>query len=487
MPELNRRQRRTVLAICCSSLFIVGLDTTIVNLALPAIQRDLGSSLTGLQWVIDAYTLVLASLLLLAGSTGDRVGRRRVFQIGLVTFSVGSLLCSVAPTTGALIGFRMLQAVGGSMLNPVAMSIITHTFPEPKERARAIGVWGAVIGLSFALGPVVGGLLVDGVGWRSVFWINVPIGLAAALLTRKFVPASRAERARRLDVGGQLAVMTVLATVVFAIIEGPGLGWSSPVIIGCLAAAAAATVTLLWVESHHPEPLVDLRFFGSLPFSAAILIAVGAFAALAGFLFLNALYLQSVRGYSPFHAGLLTLPLALMLAVLPPVSAWIVGTRGARIPLVVGGIGLAAGGLLLVGIDPQTPPARILVAYVVFGIGFGMLNAPITDTAVGGMPRSQAGTAAAVASTSRQVGAALGVAILGSLVTSRVTGPLPAAFAEAARPAWLVVAGCGSAVLVLGLISTTQRARRTAVRTAALFHDPQADVEPTGSPITSTP
>src|ERR1700712_2899872 len=174
MENLTRRRRMLVLAICCLSLFIVGLDNTIVNLALPAIQLDLGSSLTGLQWTIDAYTLVLASLLMLAGATADRVGRRKIFQIGLATFSIGSLMCSVAPNTGTLIAFRMVQAVGGSMLNPVVMSIITNVFTERKERAKAIGIWGGVVGLSFALGPVVGGVLVDGIGWRGIFWINGP-------------------------------------------------------------------------------------------------------------------------------------------------------------------------------------------------------------------------------------------------------------------------------------------------------------------------
>lgn len=471
MTEPTRRQRVTILAICCSSLFIVGLDSTIVNLALPAIQRDLGSSLTGLQWTIDAYTLVLAGLLMLAGSTADRVGRRKIFRIGLVTFSAGSLLCSAAPSTGALIAFRMVQAVGGSMLNPVAMSIITNTFRQPAERARAIGVWGAVIGLSFALGPVAGGALVDGVGWRSIFWINVPIGLVAVVLTTRFVPESKAPRARRLDVPGQLLVMTVLATVTFGIIEGPGIGWSSPVILGVFAAGGVSLVALLRVESRRAEPLLDLTFFTSVPFSAATLIAVCGFAALAGFLFLNALYLQTVRGYTPLTAGLLTLPLAGMMAVLPPLSGRIVAGRGTRIPLLLAGIGLTASGLVLVGVGPDTPMARVIVAYVLFGAGFGMLNAPITTTAVSGMPVSQAGTAAAVASTSRQVGSALGVAVLGSLVTSRVVGPLPAAFADAARPAWFVVAGCGVAVFVLGLVSTTYWARETALRAAARFDD----------------
>jgi EmrB/QacA subfamily drug resistance transporter len=481
VPDLTRRRRMLVLAICCSSLFIVGLDNTIVNLALPAIRRDLGSSLSGLQWVIDAYTLVLASLLMLGGSIGDRIGRRRTFQTGLVLFGAGSLLCSIAPTTGWLIAFRALQAVGGSMLNPVAMSIITNVFTERAERAKAIGVWGSVIGLSMALGPLLGGLLVDTVGWRSVFWLNVPVAVAVVVLTARFVPESRAPRARRFDPAGQLSMIVLLAGVTFGIIEGPGLGWGSPLIVGSFAAAAAALVVLLVVESRRTDPLLDPRFFASIPFSAATLIAVAAFAAFAGFLFLNALYLQDVRGYSPLHAGLLTLPMAAMTAVLPPISGRMVARHGARLPLVIGGLGIAAGGGLLLVLDVDTPLVLIVVAYVVFGIGFGMVNAPITNTAVSGMPLAQAGVAAGVASTSRQVGSALGVAVLGSLVTAHLGTSMTAGFAAAARPAWIVVIGCGLLVLALGLVSTTARARDSARRTAERF-TPPAPV-PAGAPV----
>jgi EmrB/QacA subfamily drug resistance transporter len=481
VPDLTRRRRMLVLAICCSSLFIVGLDNTIVNLALPAIRRDLGSSLSGLQWVIDAYTLVLASLLMLGGSIGDRIGRRRTFQTGLVLFGAGSLLCSIAPTTGWLIAFRALQAVGGSMLNPVAMSIITNVFTERAERAKAIGVWGSVIGLSMALGPLLGGLLVDTVGWRSVFWLNVPVAVAVVVLTARFVPESRAPRARRFDAAGQVLMIVLLAGVTFGIIEGPGLGWGSPLIVGSFAAAAAALVVLLVVESRRADPLLDPRFFASIPFSAATLIAVAAFAAFAGFLFLNALYLQDVRGYSPLHAGLLTLPMAAMTAVLPPISGRMVARHGARLPLAIGGLGIATGGGLLLALDVDTPLVLIVVAYVVFGIGFGMVNAPITNTAVSGMPLAQAGVAAGVASTSRQVGSALGVAVLGSLVTAQLGTSMTAGFAAAARPAWIVVIGCGLLVLALGLVSTTARARESARRTAERFAAP-APV-PAGAPV----
>jgi MFS family permease len=224
LSGLSRRRRYLVLAICCLSLFIVGLDATIVNVALPSIGRELHSSVSGLQWTIDAYSLVLASLLMLSGSTADRVGRRRTFQAGLALFTLGSLLCSVAPGLGWLVAFRMLQAVGGSMLNPVAMSIITNTFTEPAERARAIGVWGGVFGLSMAMGPVLGGALVDAVGWRGVFWVNIPVGIAALVLTALFVPESKAARPRRPDPVGQLLVIAMLASLTYAVIEGPAYG-----------------------------------------------------------------------------------------------------------------------------------------------------------------------------------------------------------------------------------------------------------------------
>ncbi|MCW2632706.1 MAG: EmrB/QacA subfamily drug resistance transporter [Pseudonocardia sp.] len=475
MPELTRRHRALVLLICCSSLFIVSMDNTIVNLALPAIQRDLGSSVSGLQWTIDAYIVVLAGLLMLAGSTADRVGRRRVFQVGLVMFAIGSLLCSVAPNIGSLIAFRAVQAIGGAMLNPVAMSIITNTFTEPRERARAIGMWGAVAGVSMAIGPLVGGVLVDTVGWRSIFWINVPVTVVAFVLAARFVPESRAARPRRIDLFGQLLIAVTLVALTFGIIEGSGYGWGSPLIVGCFVVAAAAAIGLVAVESRSPEPLIDPRFFRSIPFSSAVVTAVCAFAALAGFLFLNALYLQNVRGYTPLQAGLLTLPMAAMAALFPLLSGRIVGTRGSRIPLLVGGAGIVVGtGLLFAVIAPDTPLPVLMLAYVVFGIGFGMVNAPITNAAVSGMPLAQAGVASAVASTSRQIGTALGVAVIGALVTSQVAGPFADAFTAASRLGWAVMVGCGVVVFVVGIVSTGPRARATVASTAALFDAPPA-------------
>ena len=251
IQELSRRRRIGVLLICSMSLFIVGLDVTVVNIALPSIRRELGADIAGLQWTVDAYTLVLASLLMLAGSTADRLGRKRVFVAGLTVFSLASLLCSLAPNVELLVAFRVLQAVGGSMLNPVAMSIIANTFTDPRERAQAVGVWGAVFGVSMALGPIVGGTIVDAFGWRPIFWINLPVGLAAIALTLRLVPESRAPRARRFDPVGQGLVIVLLAALTYGIIEAPAHGWSSPPIVAAFAASAAALAGLLLYEPRR--------------------------------------------------------------------------------------------------------------------------------------------------------------------------------------------------------------------------------------------
>jgi EmrB/QacA subfamily drug resistance transporter len=466
IDELGRRRRIGILFICSMSLLIVGLDVTIVNVALPSIGSDLHASVSGLQWTIDAYTLVLASLLMLSGSTADRLGRRRTFVVGLLTFVAGSLLCSLAPNLTTLVIFRMVQAIGGSMLNPVAMSIITNTFTDPRERAQAIGVWGAVVGVSMAMGPVVGGLLVGSIGWRSIFWINIPIGLAAVVLALRYIPESKAPKPRRIDAVGQLFVATLLASLTYGIIEAPRRGWGSGVIVAAFAIAACSLIGLLAWEPRRRDPLVELRFFRSIPFSSATLIAVAAFASLGGFLFLNTLYLQEVRGLSPLHAGIDTLPMAAMAMVFPAISGHIVGTRGARIPLLIAGIALFGSCLMLVHVSDSTSFSWLFTAYVVFGIGFGFVNAPITNAAVSGMPRAQAGVAAAIASTSRQVGQTLGVAVVGALVASNLASGVRGEFAEASHAGWWTLAGCGATVLVLGLVATSQRAISSAQRTA---------------------
>ncbi|MFF1414010.1 MFS transporter [Streptomyces sp. NPDC058289] len=476
MDELTQRRRLLILTICCMSLLIVSLDNTVLNVALPSMRRDLDASVAGMQWTIDAYTLVLASLLMLAGSTADRIGRRKVFIAGVVLFTAGSVLCSLAPSLGWLIAFRMIQAVGGSMLNPVAMSIITNTFTEPRERARAIGVWGAVVGISMAAGPLIGGLLVDSVGWRSIFWINLPVGILALVLTLRYIPESRADHPRRPDPVGQLLVMGLLGSVTFGIIEAPAAGLRSPLILGCALVAVLSLAGLLAYESRRAEPLIDPRFFRSAPFSGATVIAVSAFAALSGFLFLNTLYLQDVRGLDALDAGLYMLPMAAFAFLCAPVSGRLVATRGPRLPLLVAGVTMGASGLLFAAFSAESSTPMLFCGYVLFGIGFGLVNAPITNTAVSGMPRAQAGVAAAVASTSRQTGGALGVAIVGAVLAAGMAGGSgsAAAFVAAARPAWWIITVCGLLVLCVGFATSGGWARETALRTARAL-EPQPD------------
>jgi EmrB/QacA subfamily drug resistance transporter len=470
-PVPERRKRLVILLICSMSLLIVGLDATIVNVALPAIHRSFHSSFDGLQWTIDAYTLVLASLLMLSGSSADRIGRRRVFQVGLTLFSVGSLLCAVAPSLGLLIVARVLQAIGGSMLNPVAMSIIRNVFTDPRERAQAIGVWGAVIGISMALGPVVGGALVDSVGWRAVFIVNVPVGIAAIVLTALFVPESRADRPRRIDPVGQMLVVVALASLTYAIIEGPKAGWLSGQTLGLFALSVASFVGLVAYELRRRQPLLEIRFFRSAPFSGATAIAVVMFMAMGGFLFLNTLYLQDVRGLSPLDAGLYTLPMAGVMFVIAPLSGRFVGARGTRAPLVAGGVAVLACALILTQLTAHTPFTLLVFAYVLFGLGMGLVNPPITNTAVSGMPPSQAGVAAAVASTGRQVGGTLGVAVLGALAGGGETGPIGRSFAASTHVSWWIVAGLGAGISILGFVTSSGWARDTAGRVADQFRD----------------
>ncbi|TWF87606.1 EmrB/QacA subfamily drug resistance transporter [Streptomyces capillispiralis] len=472
MPELSHGRRMLVLAICCMSLLIVSLDNTVLNVALPAMQREFHASTSGLQWTIDAYTLVLASLLMLAGSTADRIGRRRVFMAGLVVFTLGSVLCSLAPDLPSLVAFRTVQAVGGSMLNPVAMSIITNTFTDRRERARAIGAWGAVVGISMAAGPLVGGLLVESVGWRAIFWINLPVGLAALLLTWRFVPESRAPKARRPDPVGQLLVIVLFGSLTYAIIEAPhaALAVTAPF----AAVALAALLALLRYEPRRPEPLIDLRFFRSAPFSGATVIAVSAFAALGGFLFLSTLYLQNVRGLSALEAGLWMLPMAVPTFLCAPLSGRLVGSRGPRLPLLVAGGAMTASGLLFALFEAETSDTTLFLGYVLFGIGFGFVNAPITNTAVSGMPTAQAGVASAVASTSRQLGQTLGVAVVGAVLAAGVGSSSYAdAFVPAARPGWWILAACGLSVLLVGALTSGRWARATAERTAGRLTSPE--------------
>ena len=456
-----------MLLICSSSLFIVYLDSTILNVALPTLQRDLHASLSGLQWVADAYLLVVSSLLLLAGSAADRLGRKRVFLVGLAGFGLGSLLCSLAPDTGSLIGLRMLQGIGGSMLTPVSLSIVRNTFHDPTERAHAIGIWSGIFGVATAAGPIVGGVLVSAIGWRSIFWLNVPICAAMIAATVRYVPESRAPRPRRVDVPGQLLMIAALGSLTYAVIQGPVAGWTAMPVLALFAIAALAVAAFVIVERRTAEPLIELRFFRSRPFTGACVIAVLSFIVLGGFLFVFAVYLQEARGDSPLTAGLSLLPATLVMAAAAPVAGQLLARRGPRLPLVASGLCIAAGLSLLLGLGPGTSYGWLAVALAVLGAGLGLVNPPITNAGVSGMPPAQAGVASAVISVTRQVGSLLGVAVMGDMVTSGVRSgmaawPDAAALSAATHGPWALGVACGLLVALAGYLSTTARAQATA-------------------------
>jgi EmrB/QacA subfamily drug resistance transporter len=466
--ELSPRRKSLVLAICCISMIVVVMDISIVNVALPRMGRDLHASESGLQWTVDAYSLVLAGFLVLAGSTADRVGRRRVFQVGLAVFGLGSLLCGLAPGTGWLIAARALQALGGTMLNPATVAIVANTFTGPAERARAIGVFGSISGLALALGPILGGGLVGAFGWRSVFWINVPVAAAGIVCAAVFVPESRAPRARRFDLVGQVLMILVLGSVVYAIIESAPLGWTSPLIVGLLAVAVLGVAGIAAYEPRRADPLLELRLFRSVPFTSAIVMALFALCGFGTFLFITTQYLQDVRGLPPVTAGLCLLPVGLPVLVVAPLAGRAVGGRGPLLPLLAAGTALALGGGVSLWIGAATPLPAVLAAYLLFGVFLGAVNPPITNTAISGMPRSMAGLAGSLASTGRQAGTTLGVAISGTII-----GPSLArggtAFTSAAHGAWWMVIALGAGITALALVSRGRWASRTAASAAAVI------------------
>ncbi|WP_030991534.1 MULTISPECIES: MFS transporter [unclassified Streptomyces] len=477
MTVLSPRRRSLVLAICCAGMIVVVMDISIVNIALPDIRDDLHASVSSLQWTVDAYTLVLASFLLLAGSTADRIGRKRVFLLGLAAFGLGSLLCGLAPGIGWLIGARVVQAVGGTMLNPVAMAIIATTFPDPRERARAIGVFGSMSGLSLALGPILGGALVDAFDWRSIFWINVPIVAVAIVMAALYVPESRAPRARRADPVGQALVILVLGSLVHAIIESNKLGWGSPTILALLAVTVVAALATVGYELRRTDPLLELRLLRSVPFGSAILMAFAALCAFGAFLFVTTLYLQEVRGMSALEAGLCVLPVGLLIVLLSPRTGRYVGAHGPRLPLLVSGTALAAGGAVSLLIGPSTPPAALLAIYTLIGVFQGTVNPPITNTAVSGMPRSMVGVATSLASAGRQTGTTLGVAVAGTIVGTSVAHG-GTTYTDAAHGVWWLLVGLGLAIVALALLSTGRWAKETAARAAALFEEVERGAAP---------
>jgi EmrB/QacA subfamily drug resistance transporter len=434
-PDYAFRVRWLTLLVLCLSLTIIGIDNTILNVALPTLAHPtsaggLGASGSELQWIVDTYVLVFAGLLLTAGSLGDRFGRYRALAFGLALFGVGSILSAFAASASMLIGTRALMGVGAAFIMPATLSIITNVFTNPHERARAIGVWAGVAAVGIGIGPIVGGLLLEHFWWGSVFLINVPVVGVALVGGFLFVPDSRDPSAPRLDPLGSLLSIAGLTALIWAIIEGPTHGWTSPEVLLAFGIGGAVVLAFLFLEARYPSPMLDLRFFENPRFSAASSAIMFTYLALFGMTFLLTQYLQSVLGYSTVEAGATGLPLATMLVVFAPRSPRLVARFGSKL-VVAGGMFLAA--LSLVGMSTfEVNSSLIRVILVTMLLGFGMAHvvAPATESIMGALPREKAGVGSAMNDTTRQMGGAIGVALLGSITASRFASQMNAGLAH---------------------------------------------------------
>jgi EmrB/QacA subfamily drug resistance transporter len=413
----SEERRWLILGVLCFSLLVIVLDNSILNVALPAIVRQLDATNTQLQWMVDAYTLVFAGLLLTAGSLGDRFGRRPALQFGLVVFGLGSLASAMAGSAGALIASRGFMGVGGAFIMPATLSIITNVFPA-RERGKAIGVWAATAGVAVALGPLTGGFLLEHFYWGSVFLVNLPV-VAIGLLAGVFlVPDSKDPSAPRLDPIGAVLSILGLTALLFAIIEAPENGWTDPVTIVGFVIGAVLVGAFAWWERHTDHPMLDFTFFRNPRFSAASAAITLTFFAMFGSLFVFSQYLQFVLGYTPLQTGVRLLAFAVPMMIIAPLSARFVHRFGTK-RVVAGGMILTATGLVLLSFTAdETTYAAVAWRMVVLASGLALTMAPATESIMGSLPLAKAGVGSAVNDTTRQVGGALGVAVLGSVFTS---------------------------------------------------------------------
>jgi EmrB/QacA subfamily drug resistance transporter len=416
-PDRAYQRRWWTLAVLCLSLLVIGLDNTILNVALPTLVRDLGANASQLQWIVDAYALVFASLLLTAGSLGDRYGRRLVLGSGLLIFGVGSVLSAFASSAGGLIGFRALMGIGGALIMPSTLSIVTNVFPA-EERGRAIGIWAGFSGIGIAIGPVIGGWLLENFWWGSVFFINVPVIALAILAGLVLIPESRDPAATPLDPVGAVLSTLGLTALVYALIEAPSHGWTNGTILASFAAAVVLLGAFILAELRVRHPMMDVRLFENRRFTAASLGTALVFFALFGSLFFLSQYLQFVLGYGALEVGVRLVPVALALMVAAPLSARVTERLGTKV-VVTGGLTLVTTGLLLLATASTASGYGLVVSsLVILGLGMGATMAPSTEAIMGALPRARAGVGSAVATTVRQVGGVLGVAVLGSLLSS---------------------------------------------------------------------
>ncbi|MFE5588950.1 MFS transporter [Streptomyces sp. NPDC056549] len=436
MMKPPARHKGLVLATLCATMFMAMLDNVIVNNALPRIGQELRSGVSGLQWVVEGYSLVYAALLLTGGTLGDRYGRRRIFLTGLAAFTAGSTAAALSGSTGTLIAARMFQGLGAALLTPGSLSILRHVFTDEKERARAVGLWSGVSALGLAVGPVLGGPIVDAFGWAAVFWINVPIGVAGLLLAARALPEF-ADRTRRLDLPGQALSALGFGALVYALIEGPARGWTDAWVLAFAAVAMLTLPAFVVVEVRSADPMLDLRFFRDRVLTGAavsgFMISFGMF----GAAFFLPLLMQDVMGWSPSDAGLAGLPMTAMIVVAAPLSSALTSRHGPRLPLVTG-LALCAAGLGALSLyGAHAHYAQYVGVLLAMGLGMGMTFTPVSITVMQRVDPSRAGMASATLGTLREIGGVIGVAVLGAVLSSRLTADLTESLDRLGAPAEL--------------------------------------------------
>jgi DHA2 family multidrug resistance protein-like MFS transporter len=417
--QTRNGRRWWILAVLCLSVLLVVVDNTIVNVALPTISRDLNASTQSLQWVVDAYTLVFAGLLLLAGNLGDRLGRRRTLQLGLTLFGLFSVGAALAQNTGELIAARAAMGAAAALVYPATLAILNSVFSVPRERATAIGIWSAVSGLAVAIGPLAGGALLDHFSWSSVFYVSVPVAVIAVVAGRLLLPESRDPNAGRFDPLGALLSIAGITLLTWSIIEAPGRGWGSFATIGGIGGALVILAVFAWSQTRRPDPMLDVRLFRNPRFSAASGAIALAFFGLFGFIFMITQYFQIVRGYNPLHAGIATLPFAFVTAGLSPVAMLVMKRIGTK-AVVAGGLLLMSAGLAVAAVTSASSSywGVIIISMTLMAAGLAFTTGPATHSIMGALPPDKAGAGSAVNDTTRELGGTLGVAIVGSMLNS---------------------------------------------------------------------
>ena len=454
----DRAKTAWTFAITAIGLFMVALDNLVVTTALPVIKRELGASLSGLEWTVNAYTLTFAVLLLTGAALGDRFGRKRMFTIGLAVFTVGSAAAALAPSIGWLIAARAFQGVGGAIVTPLTLTILSAAVP-PERRGLALGAWGGVGGLAVAIGPLVGGAVVDGLSWNWIFWLNVPIGLVMIPLAMRRLQESRGPN-RALDLRGLALASVGLFGIVFGLVRANSHGWASLGVAGPLAIGAVLLLAFVWWEQRTPAPMVPMRFFRVREFQAANITSLLMYFGTFGSIFLLAQFFQVVQGYSPLQAGIRTLPWTMMPILVAPIAGVLSDRIGSK-PLLVAGLSLMSAGLAWLAFvtTPTVPYAHLVPAFVMAGIGMSLYFAPTANLVLSAVRRDEEGKASGVNNTVREVGGVFGVAVLATIFSAVGSYASPQAFVNGLIPA--VWAGAGA--VGLGVLSAMRIPSRRAL------------------------